>query len=244
MSENLTVKTETQQQSPPAFLLSFAKKHASRFIASILFAVLAVAAEITPYYFLGTIIRALLDGNRDWNFYLTYTSYIALAWLVRYIFHGISTSLSHAATFKVLADMRLALAEKLARAPLGVVLARSSGEYKNIIVERIDSIEPTLAHVVPELISRLLAPIAVFTYMLFIDWRVALLSLLTIPIGMFFFVKITANNEVVQQEAINKTKHLNNVAVEYIGGIDVIKIFGKAQTSYEKFVQAARDAAQ
>ncbi|MBP3222936.1 MAG: ABC transporter ATP-binding protein [Actinomycetaceae bacterium] len=237
-------KTEKEKKSSTGFLYSFTKKHARVFIASIIFAVCAIAAEITPYYFLGKIIESLLNDERQWNVYLTYGIYIGIAWIVRYIFHAVSTSLSHVATFKVLADMRLAITKKLSNMPLGVILGRTSGEYKNIIIERIDAIEPTLAHVVPELGSRLLAPIVVFVYMLFIDWRVALLSLLTIPIGMIFFIKITSNNEEIQQNAINKTKHLNSVAVEYIGGMDVIKIFGKAQNSYEKFVKAARDAAQ
>ena len=40
------------------------------------------------------------------------------------------------------------------------------------------------------------------------------------------------------------TNALNDTAVEYIGGIEVIKVFGKAKSSYEKFVSAARECAQ
>ena len=45
------------------------------------------------------------------------------------------------------------------------------------------------------------------------------------------------------QNTVVKTKALNDTAVEYIGGIEVIKAFGKAKTSYEKFVIAAQEGA-
>ena len=72
---------------------------------------------------------------------------------------------------------------------------RSSGAYKNIIVERIESMEVTLAHIIPEFTSSLLGPLIVLIYMLRIDWRIALLSLLPLPIGMIFFIHMMIVSE-------------------------------------------------
>ena len=58
--------------------------------------------------------------------------------------------------------------------PLGDVLSRSSGELKNIICERTDSMEPILSHVIPEFTANLCAPIMLFIYIIAIDWRMAL----------------------------------------------------------------------
>ena len=83
----------------------------------------------------------------------------------------VSTTISHKATFTVISDVRTDACDKLARMSLGDVLSRPSGEIKNTILERIDSIETTLAHIVPEVSSKLLAPIALFVYIMTIDWR-------------------------------------------------------------------------
>jgi ATP-binding cassette subfamily B protein len=127
--------------------------------------------------------------------------------------------------------------------PLGDVLEESSGTYKNIIVERVDSIETTLAHMIPEVTSNLIIPFVIFAYMLHIDWRLALLSLITVPVGGLFFMLMMRGSQESYQNTVVKTKALNDTAVEYINGIEVIKAFGKAKTSYEKFVTAAKEGA-
>jgi len=100
-----------------------------------------------------------------------------------------------------------------------------------------------MAHILPEVTSNLLIPIVVFVYMLTINWKLALLSLLSLPIGALFFSFEFIGAGERFQNTIDKTKALNDTAVEYINGIEVIKAFGKAKTSYAKFVKAAKEGA-
>ena len=133
---------------------------------------------------------------------------------------------------------------KLARMPLGDVQAKGSGELKNILVERVDSIEPTLAHVLPEMSSNAVVVLATFVYLLVLDWRMALASLITFQLGMIFFMLMMTGYNKNYARTVAATNALNDTAVEYIGGIEVIKVFGKAKSSYEKFVSAAKECAQ
>lgn len=144
-------------------------------------------------------------------------------------------------TFHVLATIRKRLCDKLAKVPLGRVKDTPSGSLKNIMVERVDSIETTLAHVLPEFTANLMAPLAVFIYLLIIDWRMALVSLITLVLGLCAYMGMMIGYEESYQNTVNKTKILNDTAVEYINGIEVIKAFGKAQKSYEKFEAAAKE---
>ena len=146
-------------------------------------------------------------------------------------------------TARFLAEIRRRLTKKLSLMPLGDVLDDSSGSYKNIIVERVDSVETTLAHIIPEVISNAIVPIGIFILMLSVDWRLALLSLLSIPVGMIFYSLMMVGAEESFKNTIDKTKALNDTAVEYINGIEVIKAFGKTKTSYEKFIFAAKEGA-
>ena len=231
----------SQNKSLLSWIFTFAGEKKSAYFASIFFALLKVACGIVPYILIAAIVRELLSGLRDWNLYLRQCAVIALFWAGNAIFHMISTTLSHVATFNVLANIRKKLCDKLSRIPLGSVLDMPSGTLKNILIERIDSMETTLAHILPEWTSNLILPLVMFVYLFHIDWRMGLASLATLPVGMISASFMMINMTERFKNAVEKTKILNDTAVEYINGIEVIKAFGKSKSSYEKFVIAARE---
>ena len=168
---------------------------------------------------------------------------MALCWVLRYVLHSVSTSLSHHATFRVLANTRVRLLDKLATLPLGTVLDRSSGSYKNIIVERVDSIETTLAHLLPEMTANIVGALAVLVLLFTEDWRMGLSMFIVVPLGILCFMSMFSGYNEKFQRTVTSTKALNDTAVEYTGGIEVIKAFGQSRTSYAKFVSAAKEGA-
>ncbi|MEE1073556.1 MAG: ABC transporter ATP-binding protein [Cellulosilyticum sp.] len=226
------------------WLKEFASEYTGMYIMSVLCAILGVVCSMIPYFYIGNMITQLLAGNKILSYYFNQCFYMAIFWGGRILFHGISTTLSHKATFSVLGSIRKRVCNKLSRLPLGYVLDTPSGSLKNILVERIDSIETTLAHIVPEFTSNLLVPLAIMIYIISIDWRMGLASIITIPIGLICYMGMTIHYEESYKNAVDKTKKLNDTAVEYIGGIEVIKAFGKAETSYEKFVTAAKEGSE
>ena len=230
-----------KKKSLLSWIFLFARNKKKYYIASIFFALLRVACGIAPYIIIANIVRELLSGVRDWDVYLKECLIIAAFWFGNVLFHSISTTLSHVATFNVLGNIRKDLCDKLSRVPLGSVLDKPSGALKNILVERIDSMETTLAHVVPEFTSNLILPVLMFVYLFHIDWRMGLASLGTLPIGMVAMAVMFAGAQKWFDNSIQKTKALNDTAVEYINGIEVIKAFGKSKSSYDKFVVAAKE---
>ena len=126
------------------------------------------------------------------------------------------------------------------KAPLGEVMRRRIGYLKNIIMDKVEDLEPPLAHVIPELTSNLLLPLAIFVWMLAIDWRMGL-SILIAPalamIPMFFLMKNYNSQYAAYMEANN---HVNNIIIEYVEGIEVVKAFNQSTSSYEKFVGAVK----
>lgn len=234
---------ETKKKSTIQWIAEFAGTHKSKFALSVVTATLGVLCGLVPYVIVANIIKELIAGNSDWSSYIASFMALAVLWLFRVIFHGISTSLSHKATFQVLANIRKRTCEKLAKLPLGYVLDTPSGSLKNIIVERTDSIETTMAHVIPEFTSSLLGTLGVAIYIFTIDWRMGLASFATLVLGLIAYMGMMIDYEKPYKNAINKTKALNDTAVEYINGIEVIKAFGKSKSSYEKFVIAAKEGA-
>ena len=242
------MKKQQRKRSTLSWLAEFAGQKRPNYILSVLLAMIKVVCGIMPYVYMADIVDKLLkmhSGALEKDMSLLTASIVKMAvfWLICRICHAISTTLSHAATFEVLANIRRQLTEKLSKLPLGSVLSQSSGTYKNIICERVDSIETTLAHIIPEVLSNAFVPVALIIYMMTINWKLTLISLVCVPVGAAFFMLMMVGGQESYNNCVTKTKRLNDTAVEYINGIEVIKAFGKSKTSYEKFVIAAKEGA-
>lgn len=225
------------------YIFQFAGEQKSTYIKSIIFALIGVFFSLTPYILMGDMVKKLFLGERDFYVYLMEGLMMAVLWIFRVVFHTLSTNISHRTTFKLIGNVRILLIDKLSRLPLGTVQGMPSGELKNIICERTDSMEPILAHVVPEFTANICAPIMLFIYILTIDWRMAFLSLATLPIAGIAMIWMLKDKNVQFQKTQTTTKVLNDTAVEYVGGIEVIKAFGKAESSYKRFADAAKENA-
>lgn len=229
-----------KKKSTMRWILEWAGQKKMDYVWSVILGMGNVIFKIIPYFLIATIVRMFLEGNKDFNTYLKNSICIAISFIVAELCHSLSTTLSHKATFTVLSNIRKACFEKLVRVPLGYVKDTSSGTFKNIMVERIDSIETTLAHIIPEFTSNLLGPIAILIYFFTIDYRLALWSLLPIIIGFLSYFGMMIDFKPNFEKTVNATKDLNDAAVEYIDGIEVIKAFGKTESSYAKFTSAAK----
>ena len=236
-------KTSEQKRSAASWLMELAQGRRGEYALSIFAALLGVACSLIPYFIIIKIITALVNGTAELSRCLVLCAWMAGFWVLRYVLHSVSTSLSHHATFCVLANTRTRLLDKLATLPLGTVLDRSSGSYKNIIVERVDSIETTLAHLLPEMTANIVGALAVLVVLFVEDWRMGLSMFIVLPLGILCFMSMFSGYNEKFQRTVTSTKALNDTAVEYIGGIEVIKAFGQSKTSYAKFVSAAKEGA-
>jgi ATP-binding cassette subfamily B protein len=234
---------EEKPRSTISWLWEFASPHKNGYIISLIFATLGAACSIAPYFCVAQMVLALLRGEKELRLYGMYCLLTIGFWILRYLFHAISTTLSHEATFAVLAQIRSRLTKKLTRLPMGYLLDTPSGQLKNVIVERVDSIETTLAHVVPEMGGNVLVSLATILYLFVLDWRMALAALIPLPIGLLCYLGMTSGYGERFAKTVDTNKRLNDTAVEYIGGIEVIKAFNQSASSYKKFTTAARAAA-
>ncbi|MCR5742659.1 MAG: ABC transporter ATP-binding protein/permease [Lachnospiraceae bacterium] len=226
-----------------SWVLEWAGDRKKYFVISLILAVIHVVFRVMPFFMIGGIVNLFLDGNRQMEAYLKYVGLIVVAYFLSELMHSLSTRMSHRATFATLAGIRRQAYEKLAKLPLGYVKSRSSGAIKTILVERVDSMETLMAHVVPEFTSNILAPVIIMVYFFTIDYRMALASLIPFGVGLFFAMGMSIGYGKYYNRVLTADKNLDAVSVEYIDGIEVIKAFSKTKASYEKFKVAAAEAA-
>lgn len=233
-----------KKRSTFSIIMEWAGQKRSLYVGSILLAAVSVVAKILPYFWIGMLINSLIGGERRPEVYAADVAVIVLLFIISELCHTASTSLSHKATFEVIRNTRKALMEKLARIPLGRVLERGTGSLKNTLMERLDSIEVTLAHILPEFTSSLIAPVLIFIVLLSIDVRMAFIALIPTALGIVFAVGLFSGYGASYQKTVDTTKALNDTAVEYVSGIEVIKAFSRTKGSYEKFEKTAKDNAE
>lgn len=219
-------------------LLSFAAPCRGKMAASVVLAILSVAGGFVPYLGVYQIIRLFLERQANWEGILFWCGVCLAGYAVKVAGYALSTMLAHVSAYTILEGLRLQAADRLMGAPLGEVDSRPIGAMKSTIVDRIEDIEPPLAHMIPELSSNILLPLVVVVAMFAIDWRMGLALLVTIPVALIpmAFGMRTYNKNYAAYMAANA--HVNSVIVEYVEGIQVVKAFSQGERSYQKFAQA------
>ena len=221
-----------------SILLSYAGPCRGKMAASVALAVVSVAGGFVPYLGVYQILRLFVERRAGLEGILLWCGVCLAGYTVKVAGYALSTMLAHVSAYTILEGLRLQVADRLMGAPLGEVESRPIGAMKSTVVDRIEDVEPPLAHMIPELSSNLLLPLAVVIAMFAIDWRMGLALLVTIPVAL---VPMAAgmrsyNKNYAAYMAANN--HVNSVIVEYVEGIQVVKAFSQGERSYAKFAQA------
>ncbi len=234
----------SEKGSPMARLMALAGEQKKQYVRSIILAVIGVAAGMLPYFAVARMLIALLGGVEDPAYYGRWCLIAAVGYLLKVLFSIWSTSVSHTATYKTLREIRKTLISKLSRLPMGDILDTPAGKLKDMIVDRVEGLETTLAHMVPEMTANLLIPICLLVYLFVLDWRMALVSLITLPVGMAFVSVMARTYPAKYEGSVQVSRQMTNAVVEYIGGIEVIKAFNQNAKSYQRYTDAVNaDAA-
>ena len=90
-------------------------------------------------------------------------------------------------------------------------------------------------HVLPEMTGNLFGPVCILIYLFVLDWRMALLALVSIPVGMLFMMLVMIGYGEKYEGSVRTAQEMNAAIVEYTGGIEVIKAFNQGKNSYAKY---------
>ena len=232
---------EKKKSSWIATLFRYAEGQKAKLVISVILSVISVTSGIVPFYCMYRIICLFTDGTASSSSIIGWCIGALAAYIVKVVLFTLSTGISHNMAYNVLEGLRLRLADRFLHAPLGDVENHSIGEIKNMMVDKIENLEPPLAHMVPEGAGHIVLPVVSIIALICIDWRIALASLVTFPLSficMGLTFKISGENFDKYDKA---GAYMNSTVVEYIEGIEVIKAFGRAGVSYEKYAGAIND---
>ena len=233
-----------KKQSPVQRIWELGGEQHGRLVAAVILAVIGVICGMAPYFAAAKLITLLLAGERALRAYLPWLAAALGGYLLRTLLYNGALSLSHKATFSILKTIRQKLLAKLPRLPLGTVMDTASGKLKQTIVDQVDSMETTLAHLFPEMTANITAPVLTLIFLFVLDWRLALLSLAVFPVAFFFMMMVMGGYAKDYAGAVQATNEMSGAMIEYINGIEVIKAFNQGKKSYARLVEKVKANAQ
>ena len=202
----------------------------------------AVILSVIPYFLLYQIIAPLIEGEQLSAGYVILRVLLTTICLsgnaILYV-HGLE--LSHISAYNTLKNLRIALQEKLEKQPLGTIRELGNGRIKKVFTDDIETIEILLAHGIPEGIGNLIIPVIVILSMFFADWKLALLSIASLPIGLLAMGMMFKAGMSRMEAYYAAGAKMNNTIIEYVNGMEVVKAFNRDGESYERFERDIND---
>lgn len=232
---------KTEKKSWMSALFAYAEGEKKKLVLAVILSVLSVALGLVPFYCMYRMICLFVAGTATTWAIIQWCLLSLAAYALKILTFTLSTGTSHSMAYSILEGLRLRLADRFLHAPLGNVENHTIGEIKAMMVDKIENLEPPLAHMIPEGAGHLVLPVVSIIALTVIDRRLALASLVTFPLSficMGLTFKISGKNFDKYDKSAN---HMNSTIVEYIEGIEVIKAFGRAGVSYEKYAGAITD---
>ncbi|SHJ31965.1 ABC transporter ATP-binding protein [Hespellia stercorisuis] len=203
---------------------------------AIVYILLGIAFSIIPYFCVYKIVNALLQNQEITMPYLTALIGTALISLLLYAVLNVKgLQQSHIAAYNTLKNLRISLQGKLEKLPLGTIEEVGTGSIKKMFIDDIETLELLLAHAIPEGIGNLCVPVVIYIVLFAVDWKLALLSMATLPLGILAMAIMFAIGNKDMNHYYMAAQKMNNTIIEYVNGMEVVKVFNRDGESYEKY---------
>lgn len=217
-------------------VFEYAGPHKKDLFIATFIVLLSVLMGVLPFVLAYQVISPLVMGNAvDTKYVCIRVIGVLICLILQAILYGWGLDVSHKAAYSTLLRLRTSLQKRFEAVPLGFIQDKGTGTIKKLFVDDVDSLEVLLAHSLPEGIANLMIPIAIYVAMFFIDWKLALLSLASIPISFAAMMIMYSVGMKKMGPYYMAGQKMNNTIIEYINGMEVVKVFNKDAESYERF---------
>ncbi len=238
----LTIKNNEEEQIVFKKVAPYIGEYKKYTVLAAFMMIIGIVANVLPYFFLYQIIAPLTRGETvTFSFIMMRVLYVAICEVIYSFSYVQGLSFSHLSAYNTLKNIRISLQGKLEKQPLGNIQELGTGRIKKVFTDDIDQIELLLAHAIPEGIANIVVPVIIIILMFLMDWRLGLLSLVPLVVGMFAMGMMMSIGMKDMNNYYESAARMNNTIIEYINGMEVVKVFNKDGDSYKRFGDVVRD---
>lgn len=223
-------------------LFYYGKENNKTTILSIILLFFAALLLILPFLFIYQTIYAIVSEKKITTiFVLKEAMAILICLIIQAVLYVKGLSLSHKAAYGTIMNIRVSLQNKMEKLPLGIIESKGVGAFKKIFTDDIDSFEQLLAHAIPEGISNALGTLLVLLGIFSCDWRLGVLVLIIVPLGLIPVMLMYKIGNKGMANYYTASQIMNNTIIEYVNGMEVVKVFNKSGESYKKLKTAVNN---
>ncbi|MEM8639246.1 MAG: ABC transporter ATP-binding protein [Cyanobacteria bacterium P01_G01_bin.54] len=223
---------------PPTGLWSLMVSVKERITAAIALSVLSAITSLGSLLTIPPIAAELLTSTPHpatiWRWLAIAVGMVAIAFSSRFL----AFAVSHRAAYQLEVILRTALATHLAQVPLGYVVTTGSGTIKKWVQDDVQSLHAFVADSTPLIGQACTMPLLALLTMLVTDWRLGLVTLAVLPVGMIF-VRLAFRDYGEQRQAYDRAnEQINNIIIEFVQGMQVVRTFDDGSSSFARFQTA------
>lgn len=192
---------------------------------------------LMPLVYIHKIVSVIiLTGIADRDVIISHAITAAIFAVSGLVLYLTALIMSHFFAFEVEHNIVKQSMEKVMHKPLGFFVNRESGKIRKTIIGGASDTHTFLAHQLPDLASTFISPFVLFVFFFVFDWKLGLVSLIPIMIGIYFMsTMMTKETKERRDEYFKSMADLSSEAVEYVRGIPVVKTFAQSVESFERF---------
>ena len=228
-------KEKVKRESPYKGIFRFASAKKQQLTFSVILSVLSSIFGIVPYIAVAVLLQSALEGRLTMEWAVLLPVIALCGFFLKHWLYAKSTLCSHKVAYEIIKNIRVTVMRKMSKVSMGTVQSKSSGEFKQLIMDDADRLEVPIAHAIPEMIASTLVPVLVILYLLLIDWRMALAALATGVIGNVIYYCMLIGRGEMMKEYMASNANMNATIVEYVNGMEVIKAFNQTASSMDRF---------
>lgn len=160
--------------------------------------------------------------------------------LLQYLFKIFVFHFQNGTGFRIIGEQRKKIGERLRRLPMGYFSNTNAGHIASAITSDLTLVELHAMRFISNVINAFCTMIITGFFLLFIDFRMALIALAAYPAAFLIYRKIQTMFKNYARIRQNAQVNLTSDIIEYIHGISVIKAFNMSGTGFKKFAASAK----
>ena len=233
-----------KDQEGQAAIKRLSKPIKVRILLAQIFTILSALLSFVPYLalvWLGDIFLSAQATGEQINAVQVHkvVNLLVMAFLSKLFFHALSLIITHFADMKLRFIIRQRIVERLSHVPLAWFSQTDSGKIRNAVQDDTKTVHTVVAHAPVDMLNGVLAPLVLLVFMFVINWRLALISIVTIP--LYFLLQGISMKDMGPKTA-EMNRHLGEVSstmIELVAGIKVVKAFSKTGKAHQNYANAA-----
>jgi ATP-binding cassette, subfamily B, multidrug efflux pump len=224
-------------------IMKFASPYKGRFYTVIFLTfVIGVMSPLRPMLIQRTIDRDVSTG--DYNSMMWMMIILLGLLIVQSIAQYVHTYLSGWLGQQIIRDIRTKLYEHLVSLRLRFFDKTPIGRLVTRTISDVGALTDVFSEGLAAMVSDLLQLVFILAFMFYEDWRLALVSLATIPLLLISTYIFKEKIKVAFNDVRNAVSNLNTFVQEHITGMNVVQIFGSEKKEFEKFKEINEDHKQ